>query len=604
MSRNFARKWRPKHFDTIVGQELTVRMLKNSLYLNQFFPVYLFSGQRGCGKTTTARIFAAALNCELLDSFQKDPKHIQIPCLNCRSCNAMADGTHADFIEIDAASHTGVDNVRMIIEAAALLPSMGRKKIYLIDEAHMLSKAAFNAFLKILEEPPVSVVFMLATTDPEKIIETVRSRCFQLFFTSLPAIHLVNHLKEVCEAEVISFEETALYTIVRESEGSARDALNLLEQVRFGAGAVTQEAVIKVLGHMSEHQLLTLFEYIIEGNVQNLLHYLQEIHFEQFTPLSVWKNILLVIRTALMMQCGITDNHLLRVNEYFITLVQRCSYALLSFYLETMYQYELLLAKTTVQHGMLELLFIKLASAHSLTASSITDSSSTIHKHSTLHTFQSKEAHKVQVKETREPTSSSAICMEQDAANRVKEESGEEINEQWQQFIEHIEQLSDPLLISIFKQGVFDSFDPETEVVTAIFSQDSQFFGEWLTNTEQLWSKSVQKVWGAQAQLKTKFDGAKKVNNVSHKTDVSRPFLKKNEGTEVVKESPRVTTSASTGDTGRYQKGNTKKIVSIEATVRTKAVSISDKEQWPTANQLVDLFGGSVEEVVTDEKIT
>jgi len=169
---NLARKWRSKNFDQVIGQELSVRMLKNSLYRDLYFPVYLFSGQRGCGKTSTARIFAAALNCEQLGVFQQSPKTQSVPCLICTPCQAMIAGRHPDFFEIDAASHTGVDNIRHIIDASQLLPVMGRKKIYLIDEAHMLSKASFNALLKILEEPPRSVVFILATTDPHKIIET------------------------------------------------------------------------------------------------------------------------------------------------------------------------------------------------------------------------------------------------------------------------------------------------------------------------------------------------------------------------------------------------------------------------------------------------
>lgn len=178
---NLARKWRPSTFESIVGQDLTVRLLKNSLFRQQFFPVYLLAGQRGCGKTTTGRVFAAAINCDRLHDFTQDPQKTIVPCGQCVSCDAMKRGIHPDFIEIDAASHTGVDNVRQIIEATSFLPQLGRKKIYLIDEAHMLSKAAFNAFLKILEEPPKTVLFMMATTDAHKIIDTVRSRCFQLF---------------------------------------------------------------------------------------------------------------------------------------------------------------------------------------------------------------------------------------------------------------------------------------------------------------------------------------------------------------------------------------------------------------------------------------
>src|SRR6202789_2142037 len=217
---NLARKWRSKDFSQIIGQDLLVRMLKNSLYLSHYFPVYLFAGQRGCGKTTTARVFAAAVNCEQLAAFQKDPKNISLPCLTCASCTAMKEGKHPDFIEIDAASHTGVDNICQIIDASSFLPLMGRKKIYLIDEAHMLSKAAFNAFLKLLEEPPVSVLFILATTDTQKIIETVRSRCFQLYFKPVETSCLVDYLKQMCAQEAIAIDQEALHMIVKETDGS------------------------------------------------------------------------------------------------------------------------------------------------------------------------------------------------------------------------------------------------------------------------------------------------------------------------------------------------------------------------------------------------
>lgn len=245
---NLARKWRAQGFDQIIGQDLSVKMLKNSLYRGYLFPVYLFWGQRGTGKTSMARVFAAAINCQGLPQFQKEPKNYTVPCMNCPSCLAMKEGKHPDFIEIDAASHTGVDNVRQIIDSAALMPISGQKKIYLIDEAHMLSKAAFNALLKILEEPPVSALFILATTDPQKIIETVRSRCFQICFKQVASPVLVQHLNTICAQESLYADPQALSLIAQESEGSVRDAINMLEQVRFAQGRITCDTVLKVLG--------------------------------------------------------------------------------------------------------------------------------------------------------------------------------------------------------------------------------------------------------------------------------------------------------------------------------------------------------------------
>ena len=203
MNLNLTRKWRSKTFDQIIGQAMPIRMLKNSLYLDQLFPVYLFSGQYGCGKTSTARIFATAINCANVEQFRTAPRNHAVPCGICNSCLAMTQGNHPDFYEIDAASHTGVDTIRQIIEAATLLPLLGHKKIYLIDEAHMLSKAAFNALLKILEEPPSSVLFILATTDEQKILETVQSRCFKLFFSPVKQSTIVDHLASICDQEKI-----------------------------------------------------------------------------------------------------------------------------------------------------------------------------------------------------------------------------------------------------------------------------------------------------------------------------------------------------------------------------------------------------------------
>ena len=274
ITRNLARKLRSQNFNQIIGQELTIKILKNSLYKTHYFPVYLFAGQRGCGKTTTARVFAAALNCEKLVQFQKNPKKL-VPCLSCISCISMKSGRHPDFIEIDAASHTGVDNVRQIIESATLLPLMGHKKIYLIDEAHMLSKAAFNALLKILEEPPSSVLFILATTIPLKIIDTVRSRCFQLFFKPIRTEILLEYLKKVCTQEKIRYDIPALELIIDQAEGSVRDALNLLEQVRFLGKTVSKEIVLQTLGYIDDNQLLCILTAVLQQQPQQVLNILK-----------------------------------------------------------------------------------------------------------------------------------------------------------------------------------------------------------------------------------------------------------------------------------------------------------------------------------------
>ncbi len=275
--KNLSRQLRPKNFEQLVGQDLVKSMLKNSLFLDKIFPSYLFSGQRGCGKTSTARIFAKALNCFLLDDFRKDPKSNSVPCLECVSCRAMDAATHPDFVELDAASNTGVDNVRQIIETASYQPAMGRYRVFLIDEAHMLSKAAFNAFLKSLEEPCSTAVFILATTEIEKIPLTVRSRSFLSLFSALPPQVLYKFLVKVSQDLKVEFEPQALWYVVKLSQGCPRDALNVFEQLLFCDKSIISGALAKeVFPYFVDEAVLNLSPYLFQKNLFELKKYFEE----------------------------------------------------------------------------------------------------------------------------------------------------------------------------------------------------------------------------------------------------------------------------------------------------------------------------------------
>lgn len=356
---NLARKWRPASFETIVGQDLTVRLLKNSLFKQQFFPVYLLAGQRGCGKTTTGRIFAAAVNCHRLDDFSQNPSQ-KLPCGLCISCEAMKAGAHPDFIEIDAASHTGVDNVRQIIEGTSFLPHLGKKKIYLIDEAHMLSKAAFNAFLKILEEPPKTVLFMMATTDAHKIIDTVRSRCFQLFFDPVDETVLTDHLLEVCTNEAIVCEREALEIIAKESEGSVRDALNLVERVRLVDEAITKETVMRIFGSLEDEAIIQLLCTVADADPSEFLATWKRYHFESHSAVLLWKKIFECMRASLLIQFSEPVSAFKAYAEQLDEILSKIS----SFYLvqgmEQMYAIEQQFLKTTAPHALIEMVLLKL----------------------------------------------------------------------------------------------------------------------------------------------------------------------------------------------------------------------------------------------------
>ena len=246
-----ARKWRPKTFAQLAGQEHVVRALTNALTQNRLHHAYLFTGTRGVGKTTIARIFAKSLNCETGIT--------ATPCGECSACKEIDSGRFVDLIELDAASNTQVDNMRNLLDSALYAPSSGRFKVYIIDEVHMLSRSAFNAMLKTLEEPPGHVKFILATTDPQKIPVTVLSRCLQFNLKQLPPGLIGGHLQYVLEQEQVSFESGAIALIARAAQGSMRDALSLLDQaIAFSASKVDEAVVRSMLGAIDQGYLFDL----------------------------------------------------------------------------------------------------------------------------------------------------------------------------------------------------------------------------------------------------------------------------------------------------------------------------------------------------------
>lgn len=248
-----ARKWRPKSFAELMGQDHVVRAISNALTTNRLHHAYLFTGTRGVGKTTIARILAKSLNCEIGVS--------ATPCGQCTACTQIDAGRFVDLLEIDAASNTGIDNIREVLENAQYAPNAGRFKVYIIDEVHMLSKSAFNAMLKTLEEPPSHVKFILATTDPQKVPITVLSRCLQFNLKQMPPILVAEHLTQVLQKEQIPFEPEALGVIGHAAQGSMRDALSLLDQaIAYGMGKVEAAAVRDMLGTVDQGYLLDILE--------------------------------------------------------------------------------------------------------------------------------------------------------------------------------------------------------------------------------------------------------------------------------------------------------------------------------------------------------
>ena len=265
-----ARKWRPRSFDTLVGQDHVVRALTHALTTQRLHHAWLFTGTRGVGKTTLSRILAKALNCETGIT--------ATPCGVCQACTQIDEGRFVDYLELDAASNRGVEEMTQLLEQAVYSPSVGRFKVYMIDEVHMLTGHAFNAMLKTLEEPPAHVKFILATTDPQKIPVTVLSRCLQFNLKQMPGEAIVGHLEQVLGAEEIAFEVPALRLLGQAASGSMRDALSLTDQaIAYSAGNLTEEAVRGMLGTIDQRHLVRLLDALQAGQAPAVLEIADEL---------------------------------------------------------------------------------------------------------------------------------------------------------------------------------------------------------------------------------------------------------------------------------------------------------------------------------------
>lgn len=291
-------KYRPQTFAELVGQEAIAATLSNALRQQKIAPAYLFTGARGTGKTSSARILAKSLNC--LESKVPTAQ----PCGNCEVCRAIANGSALDIIEIDAASNTGVDNIRDLIEKAQFAPVQCRYKVYVVDECHMLSTAAFNALLKTLEEPPDRVVFVLATTDPQRVLPTIISRCQRFDFRRIPLTAMVEHLTTIAAKETIPIAADALTLVGQIAQGGLRDAESLLDQLSLLSGEITAEQVWDLVGSVPERDLLSLLEAIAQDDPETMLDSTRRLMDRGREPLIVLQNLasfyrdLLIAKTA------------------------------------------------------------------------------------------------------------------------------------------------------------------------------------------------------------------------------------------------------------------------------------------------------------------
>ncbi len=294
-----ARRWRPQDFGGLVGQDHVRTTLINALKNQRLHPVLLFTGPRGTGKTSSARILAKSLRCPNAKDF--------IPCNHCTECEEISAGRSLDVIEIDGASNNGVDAIRELRDTVGYLPSSGQFKIYIIDEVHMLSTSAFNALLKTLEEPPAHVYFVMATTEVHKIPDTILSRCQRFDFRRIPTRVITQHLQTICEREQVKFEHEALWTIARQGDGSMRDAQSLLDQViNFTDGDLRRELVVETLGLTDRKLLIDLIQGIMGANTSAVMEALTRLHQSGNDPKLLLLDLMEQIRNSLILK--ISDN--------------------------------------------------------------------------------------------------------------------------------------------------------------------------------------------------------------------------------------------------------------------------------------------------------
>ncbi|MBO8230957.1 DNA polymerase III subunit gamma/tau [Prochlorococcus marinus str. MU1404] len=290
----FHQKYRPNKLDELVGQKFISITLKQALLTKKIAPAYLFNGPRGTGKTSSARIFAKSLNCQAFDQPTINP------CCKCDLCRQITDGNALDIIEIDAASNTGVENIREIIERARFAPTQARWKVYVIDECHMLSTAASNALLKTIEEPPSRVVFILATTNPERVLNTIQSRCQKFDFRRISPSDIFQHLSEIAEKESIEYEVQALKMIAKRSNGGMRDAQSLLEQLNLLPEGITINNIQNLLGEVSEIELTNLIRSLVENNPASLIITCNKLYDIGYEPHQIIIGLLNITRDLLL----------------------------------------------------------------------------------------------------------------------------------------------------------------------------------------------------------------------------------------------------------------------------------------------------------------
>ena len=322
-----ARKYRPQNFSQLKGQEVLVQTLTNAFLNDKIHHAYLLTGIRGIGKTTTARIIAKTLNCSNL----KVDSNTLTPCEECSNCRSIKNGSHPDILEFDAASHTGIDDIKSMLEGISYSPAIGKHRVFIVDEVHMLSTKAFNSLLKTLEEPPSNVVFIFATTELHKVPVTILSRCQKFSLAPLSIEEMSKHLQSVADAEGLKISQDAIRLVASKSGGSVRDALSILDQssMRANRNEITPNIIQDMLGIVSQDDIQKLYTSTLSGDATSVIKALQEIMAQGVSEVSLLEETLECIYSQIhsKVQSGEPYSNLLRLWNILLPSAQELSYA-------------------------------------------------------------------------------------------------------------------------------------------------------------------------------------------------------------------------------------------------------------------------------------
>jgi DNA polymerase-3 subunit gamma/tau len=451
----------------------------------------------------------------------------------------------------------------------------------------MLSKAAFNAFLKLLEEPPVSVLFILATTDTQKIIETVRSRCFQLYFKPVETSCLVDYLKQMCTQEAIAIDQEALQMIVKETDGSVRDAINLLEQVRFSTHKINKNAVLAVLGHLDDTRMLELFTLILKGNARSLLDFMYLHKVSNYSAEFIWDKLLEIARAAVWLKHKVEPDYAADYGSLLTPIITSYSWERIHTVMAAFYEHESVFLKTAAQHAFIEMLLLKLCIKNQT------------NEDSGLPSLASAPMQAAPVATTDQQEEDTDDDQDDDLIDESKPANP------WNRFVNQVEQINDPLITSIFKQGEVIKWEPATGNLEVEFAKDFVFFSDWLETSKSSWLPLLQALYGKQVQLIPLFTGTKKevISSIEgEQQDQESKTVEKS------KSSPLIQTPAVSVELKKVQSAaparpaftsfsQKKRPMPLARVPKEPLLDISDKQKWKTAHLLLQYFPGTISEM-------